>query len=301
MNYTKEVPLVSVCVQTYQHADYIEQCLENIIAQKTKFSFELIIGEDQSDDGTREICVKYANEYPTLIRLFLRRREDVIHINGTPTGRFNMLKNIESARGRYIALCEGDDYWTDEYKLQKQIDFLESNSDYSLCATNTMIFEEKTKKKRIHPIPFNKEFFTGFDLLTTFNFIKTVSVVFKNKDIRYEGDKWDIIPFGDLYLWLISSEKGKIKILNDITCEYRVHSKGAWNGKNIVTKEKNYYLFYKAIKEDFNYKYFNICRRKMIYHRKKIINAYISESKINKIFVPLISKCKMFLSKLKLL
>ena len=125
VNTTASEPLVSICVQTYQHVDFIKDCLDGILKQETSFPFEILLGEDASTDGTREICLEYAEKYPDKIRLFLHHRENNIKINGKPTGRFIFLYNMFSARGKYIALCEGDDYWTDPLKLQKQVGFLE--------------------------------------------------------------------------------------------------------------------------------------------------------------------------------
>ncbi|WP_127844462.1 glycosyltransferase family 2 protein [Psychroflexus aestuariivivens] len=131
-NDVSDEPLISVCVQTYQHADYIEDCLKGILMQKTDFKYEILLGEDASSDGTREICIKYAKKHPDKIRLFLHHRKNNIKINGSPTGRFNFLYNLYTAKGKYIALCEGDDYWTDPYKLQRQVDFMEANPEYVL-------------------------------------------------------------------------------------------------------------------------------------------------------------------------
>src|SRR5690606_25596514 len=109
---------------------YIRECLDSILMQKTDFPFEILLGEDASTDGTREISIEYADKYPDKIRLFLHHRENNIEILGTPTGRFNSLYNLFSARGTFIALCEGDDFWTDEKKLQKQYEFMVTNPDY---------------------------------------------------------------------------------------------------------------------------------------------------------------------------
>src|SRR3954469_12007804 len=97
-NYVTEYPLVSVCVQTYQHVNYIKDCMEGILMQQTNFPFEILLGEDQSTDGTREICIEYAQKYPDKIRLFLHHRENNIKINGRQTGLFNFLYNFFSAR-----------------------------------------------------------------------------------------------------------------------------------------------------------------------------------------------------------
>ena len=103
--------------------------------QQTDFPFEINLGEDESTDGTRETCIEYAQKYPDIINLFLNERKNVIYINGNPTGRWNFMNNIKNARGKYIALCPGDDYWTDDRKLQKQIDYLEANPEFSACFT----------------------------------------------------------------------------------------------------------------------------------------------------------------------
>src|SRR3954464_5744364 len=89
-----EHPLVSVSVQTYQHAHYIKDCLEGILMQQTDFPFEILLGEDQSTDGTRKICIEYAQKYPDKVRLFLHQRENNITINGRSTGKFNVLYNL---------------------------------------------------------------------------------------------------------------------------------------------------------------------------------------------------------------
>ena len=130
-NKVPQNPVVSVCVQTYQHEKYIQKCLDGILKQKTDFPFEILIGEDASNDDTRQICLAYATSNPEKIRLFLHHRENVIKVFGRSTGNFNSFYNLFSARGKYIAFCEGDDFWTDPEKLQKQVDFLENNKNFS--------------------------------------------------------------------------------------------------------------------------------------------------------------------------
>lgn len=126
----KVVPIVSITVATYQHVNYIRECLDGILMQKTNFPFEIVIGEDGSIDGTQEICKEYAEKYPDRIRLFIRDRKlsQYVGSDGIIT-RFNGIWNRMSARGKYIAWCEGDDYWIDPLKLQKQVDILDSDSN----------------------------------------------------------------------------------------------------------------------------------------------------------------------------
>src|SRR5258705_2008369 len=102
-------PLVSVCVTTYQHAVFIAECLDGILAQETPFPIEILVGEDLSSDGTRDLCIAYADKNPGRIRLFLNDRSGIISIDGRPTGRANILNLLGQARGEFIAICEGDD------------------------------------------------------------------------------------------------------------------------------------------------------------------------------------------------
>jgi glycosyltransferase involved in cell wall biosynthesis len=146
-NAITELPFVSVCVQTYQHVAYIKDCLEGILMQQTNFPFEILLGEDQSNDGTRELCIEYAKKHSDKIRLFLHHRENNIKIKGRPTGRFNFLFNLFCSRGKYIAMCEGDDYWTDPLKLQKQVDNMEMNSNVNICSHQSVKIDDKMKRQ----------------------------------------------------------------------------------------------------------------------------------------------------------
>ena len=134
-------PVVSVRITTYQHADYIRDAVEGVLMQQTDFPFEIIIGGDESTDGTREICIEYAKKYPELIRLFLHKRENNIAILGKPSHIFQYTYNSFQLRGKYVAGCSGDDYWTDPLKLQKQCEFLNKNNEYSMCYTDYKIVD----------------------------------------------------------------------------------------------------------------------------------------------------------------
>lgn len=215
-----KVPLVSICVQTYNHKDYIKQCLDGILMQQTKFNFEIILGEDESNDGTRDICQEYKNKYPDIIILFLRNRNDVIYINDKPTGRYNFIENIKSCHGKYIALCEGDDYWTDPLKLQKQVDFLETHLDYSLCFHKVQILKPNKQlvEDYITNVPNDSE--TISTLVQHGNYIHTPSVVFRNciSDLPFEFTE---APFGDFFLYFILAHHGKLKYIDEDMAVYR--------------------------------------------------------------------------------
>ena len=133
--------IVSICCITFNHAPYIRECLEGFMMQKTNFAFEILIHDDCSTDGTTEIIKEYESKFPEIIKPLYE--EENQWVKGR---RGNKEFNFPRAQGKYIALCEGDDYWTDPLKLQKQVDFLEANPDYGMCYTNFDIFFQDTKQ-----------------------------------------------------------------------------------------------------------------------------------------------------------
>lgn len=220
-------PKVSISLLTYQHKDYIEECLRGILMQQTNFLFEILLAEDDSTDGTREICIEYAQKFPDKIRLFLHHRENNININGNPTGRFNFVYNLYSANGKYLAMCEGDDYWTDPLKLQKQVDFLENNKGFifSFHDVNVLYTREKRVKNYRMIGSLNKNSLGTNDLLKPW-FIPTCSVVFRKPE-NFSLPKWFYLsPNGDKALWMLLSLEGKFKYLNEIMGVYRMHQNG---------------------------------------------------------------------------
>jgi len=267
-----EKRLVSICVGTYQHSRYIKECLDSLLSQKTNFPFEIILGEDQSTDGTREICIEYANKYPEIIKLFLRDRKDVIYIEGKATGRFNFIQNLKACEGKYIALCDGDDYWTDINKLQKQIDFLEANPDFSICFHSVLIDDdEKEKKKSNLNRSENDECYTIEDLAEK-NLIHTPSVVYRN---MLQGDfpSWfKESSLGDYSLHMLVARHGKIKYFSAPMAAYRKHGGGTFS----PLKEREILLrSLKTIEllltEDFTKE----VNRKLIEHKRRYINTIL--------------------------
>lgn len=237
INNDKNLPLVSVCVQTYNHEKYIAQCLDSILAQKTNFDFEIIVGEDESSDSTRDICIKYQNKHPKKIKLFLRKRTDVIYIHGKPTGRYNFIQNLKSSQGKYIALCPGDDFWTDPFKLQKQVDFLESNESYVLCGTNAQYRYENntTSQELVHQKNIMMNY--TFSNFKTSNHLITATVMFKNMNFDFPVE-FHKAPFGDwfLYAFLLKKSLGKAIELDINTAAYRVHHGGIFSSAKQIKR-----------------------------------------------------------------
>ncbi len=232
-NNTPQNPLVSICVQTYQHVNYIKQCLDGILMQKTDFDFEILLGEDESTDGTREICIEYAKKYPDKTRLFLHRRENVLYIANRPTGRFNVIYNLIHANGKYIAICEGDDYWTDPSKLQRQVDFLEENKDSVGCFHNSITVDENDKvTSKQYFKNTKKTSYTQHDALTYLaSGYSTSSLVFRKNALENKIKEFAKIG-SDFILDIIITEHGDLYYINETMSAYRIHSGGIWQGNN---------------------------------------------------------------------
>ena len=220
-------PIVSICCLAYNHEPYIRQCLDGFMMQKTDFPFEVLIHDDASTDGTAAIIREYETKCPDIIK-------PIYQIENQHKKRTGILQNIvlPRAKGKYIALCEGDDYWIDPYKLQKQVDFLEANEDFSIC-----FHAVKIKKEQENVIV--DDYMTGkvsdvtdiYDLARG-NYIHTPSVVFrKNEEVFKTFIALGNLFVGDYVLHLLNAQYGKIKKLTEAMAVYRV-GVGVWNTKN---------------------------------------------------------------------
>ena len=212
-------PLLSVCLITYNHVKYIEQAIEGVLMQKVDFPFELIIADDYSTDGTREILEVYQRKYPDIVRLILQK---------TNVGAAqNWMDLITCPHSKYIAYFEGDDYWTDPYKLQKQIDFLEANEDYSIYFHEATILYEDGRELFFNNIAQNTTF--DFFDLTQKNLISTASCVFRVYNHHHPLPVWFFnIKAGDWALHLLNATQGKIYYSKECMSVYRIHSQSIW-------------------------------------------------------------------------
>jgi glycosyltransferase involved in cell wall biosynthesis len=223
-----EKPLVSICCQTYNHANYIEDALEGFLMQVVDFKYEILLRDDASTDGTAEICKDYAKKYPDKIKL-LGYKE-----NQYKRGVRPFPDNVRRAKGKYVAFCEGDDYWTDPLKLQKQVDFLEKNKAYVVCSHNARIIDEKSNIIQNKKIPYFKEdkTFTQMDMKKGAPML-TLSLVFRNIiGFSEHIKKHPKVINGDSLLISFLGKFGKGYYIEDIQpAVYRVHSGGIWSLK----------------------------------------------------------------------
>jgi glycosyltransferase involved in cell wall biosynthesis len=212
---------------TFNHEAYINEAINGILMQDVNFPIELVIGEDCSTDNTRKICMEYQKKYPSLIKLLLPKENLGM--------QQNFVNTLFACQGKYIAICEGDDYWTDPYKLQKQVDFLEANEDFAICFHPVDIFKQKENifvKDYITPdVP---DITDVYYLAKKCNYIHTASVLFRKNESAFEILKSSRFSIGDYPLHLLNAKYGKIKKLSDKMSVYRVHDGGIWSSNQIT-------------------------------------------------------------------
>lgn len=216
---------VSIVCITYNHAKFIRNCLDGFLMQQTDFPFEILIHDDASTDGTTEILREYADKHANIIPFYEEKNQFL---------KFDFLKHslYPKINGEYVAACEGDDYWTDPFKLQKQADYLDAHSGCSLCFHPVVVhWETASEPDSIFPAPaqrFNKTVLTFKDLLKG-NFMQTNAVMYR---WRFHQDSLDLLPDnilpGDWFLHLLHAQVGNIGFIDEAMGVYRRHEGGVW-------------------------------------------------------------------------
>lgn len=242
-------PLLTVCIFAYNHEKFIAQAIESVINQKTNFEFEIIVGEDGSTDKTMEILHRIQDSNSKKIQILIQDQSKKIYLNGRPTGKWNVINTLSHAKGKYISLLDGDDYWTDPLKLQKQVDFLEANPDYSASFHRVEVKDEFNGTTSISE---------NFEM-DTFNFkdmservmINTCSFLMR-KDV-VENSIFDHlkIHIRDYLVFLIAAKLGNIKFFSDIMGVYRLHPGGVWVGDSSNKKYLEHYKFICRVEKEF--------------------------------------------------
>jgi glycosyltransferase involved in cell wall biosynthesis len=230
-------PLASVCIITYNHEKFIERCIKSALMQQASFPYEILVGEDDSSDETKAICESFARRYPQIVKVFHRSSKEKIFIHGRMTGRYNLVQTFQAAQGRYIAWCEGDDFWADPHKLQKQVDFLEFNREYVACygdafvvdADGSKLADSKLSKK-------NRKDCSSEELKRGF-FIKTLTICFRNCLNAYPPEFFEVIN-ADEFLFSLLGNHGKGKYLGEIAPSgYTLHDKSYWSSLGRLRKK----------------------------------------------------------------
>lgn len=217
-----QLPKVSIPIITYNQVKFIRKAIESVLAQETDFDYEILIGDDFSNDGTREIIQEYANLYPDKIIPVLHPK------NLGKNGLLNALETYKLAKGRYMATMDGDDYWTDPRKIQKQADFLDQHPDFTICYHNALItYQDGSASELLNPE--NQPAISRIDDLIGEEeiwFMATSSVMFRNDAIAaYPAWFYESVS-GDIPRYILLAKAGKIGYLSDVMSVYRKNSNG---------------------------------------------------------------------------
>lgn len=276
-------PLVSICCITYNHAPYIRQCLDSFFMQQCDFDFEVLIHDDASTDGTQEIIKEYQQKYPDIIKPIFQTENQWSKGMRGPNPKYNYPR----VQGKYIALCEGDDYWTDPLKLQKQVDFLENNPEYSFCGhlysisreRETYNKKEKEEKKNIY--------LKSNSTITLENYIKTKSIktltVLFRADYTKEGFfnyaflKKIAVKSGDWLLFYNLLLFGNCYIFPENMGVYRIHSGGVSQQRKNTFLRANLICLLKTLRLSLNHKDSVITKqKKRVLFKKTTSLMYLS-------------------------
>ncbi len=246
-NNNNSIPLVSICCVTYNHENYIKQCLDGFVMQQTNFSFEILVHEDASTDNTAAIVKEYETKYPHLFKCVYQVENQFLKQNTLTNILFPMSK------GKYISLCEGDDYWTDPYKLQKQVDFLELNKLIVGCFHDVSTVDKNGKIIKDNYHESHKTTYNQVDSLAHGGSYATCSLVFRSlaiKNIPY----WFIKACSDYAVDLLITEFGDIAYISENMGAYRIHEGGVWQGNKTHLNMETVILRYKACLENPKFK-----------------------------------------------
>ncbi len=265
-----ENPKVSICMITYGHEKFIREAIEGVLMQKTSFPIELVLANDCSPDKTDKIVQEIIKNDP---------RSSVINYIKQPQNigmMLNFIDALKKCKGKYIAFCEGDDYWTDPYKLQKQVDLLEDNFSISLSAHNAIIFKRDNTEEVFNKTSVN-QLFSIEDVILKQWFIPTCSIVLRN-DLLKTLPRWlSQVKHGDLSILLLAGLTGKIHYNPTPMAVYRKHDGGVSANPNnsVKTIVETYNLFNKHS----NYKYNAIINYR---NYRLLINEAKTERSISK-------------------
>ncbi len=236
-------PKVSVCMVTYNHEPYIAQAVESALAQQTAFPIEIVIGEDGSTDATPDILRRFARQHPDTIRLRLAERNQ--------GAKANFMGTLADCRGQYVAMLEGDDYWTSPNKLQIQVDALNAHPEWAICFHPAKCeYEPGMHGHAIYPSNWTKPVATIEDLFEA-NIIATNSVVFRHRLFPALPAWFRDLKLGDWPLHILNAAHGDIGYLPPAMSAYRIHRGGIWSGETQAARMVAIFQMFTAIDHHF--------------------------------------------------
>lgn len=243
---------VSVLVMTYNHEPFIAQALDSALQQRVDFEYEVLVSEDLSTDRTRDIVNEYQTRYPDRIRLLLSERN--LRSNEV------VARGIRAARGDYVALLDGDDYWTSPLKLKKQVDFLDHHPDCAICFHNALVVHEDASRPPWNWTPAGQKEISTIEDIWQGNFIATASTMFRR--LTRDIPPWyvSLFPITDWPLHILNAEHGSIGYLDEVMCVYRYHRGGLYSAMGEAEKLAATGRFYDVMDANLGHRYHRIVR-----------------------------------------
>ncbi|MCC8426383.1 glycosyltransferase [Mucilaginibacter sp. UR6-11] len=260
--------MVSVCCITYNHKKFIGEAIDSFLMQKTKFPFEIVIGDDCSTDGSSDMIKGYAEQYPDIIKFFPGKKN---------AGAHNNFRNVvRHCTGKYIALCDGDDYWIDQYKLQKQVDFLEQNTDYVICCHYTRVIDSNYNTLHVDPNPVPLVHTYQDLLIGKQTETKTATVVYHNiPEVNQIFDKpwyFDVFAADKLFKIFATYITGRnIYVMPEVMSCYRNHVGGVWSMIKSNARKDMVISDFNLIIRHFNYKRLQKMKLLQLYLKRDIL------------------------------
>jgi glycosyltransferase involved in cell wall biosynthesis len=272
------------------HDRFLDDALKGVLCQVTNFKFEILISDDASPDNTRSVLEKYLSSSNQNIDIkYFRHSENKGAIS-------NFEWTLNRCTGKYIAICEGDDYWTDPFKLQRQVDFLENNKDYVLSFHNRTIRDYDGELIRNNSLPNSIKRDLNFEDLAQGIFtIPTQTVVFRNC-IKKFPNNFSMVLNGDTFLYLLLSKKGKFFFDKEINgAVYRIHDGGVWSSikyeKKLIESKKTYEILYNHFGKD------DLLCKSLLNRRYGLITFYLKNKKMKSFSQELINTISFVLKK----
>lgn len=222
-------PKVSVAMITYNHASFIAHAVESVMMQKADFDYEVIIGEDCSKDNTRRLLLELQAKHPGRLKLLLHERN--------LGGNENFKRTLDACRGKYLAILEGDDYWTSPHKLQKQVDALDRNPDWSICTHRMIVVLEDKSQPSYHYPAFCPKPVSTLDDLARAPFAAVSASLYRKSSVERYPEWIFRATLGDYALSLLYAQYGKIGFIDETMSAYRLHAGGSWSQQDKLTRK----------------------------------------------------------------
>jgi len=232
---------------TYNHAEYIVQALDSVLMQDVDFEYEIVIGDDLSQDSTRKLLCEYEQRHPKKFRLLFYETKQ--GVGG------NVYEVFKHCQGEYIAILEGDDYWTSPHKLKTQVAFLDRNPEFALCFHSVQVYSQIEQQfVAVDGVASNTSIYTLDDLMKQTIFPRTCSVVFRSTGFQLPEWVKQLIHL-DFITFVFACQGGSLKYFDDVMAVYRRHNQGVYSGASRITAIRNNIKSFSALNQHFQYRY----------------------------------------------